>query len=140
MKTWVSRFSKASTEDLLTEGLGLLAFFIAVSVYLFSYDTAQVKTTLLAMGIPALAALWLMHPASRRNALPKLTLTAPAVLFAGWGCISTFILSPYPMASLPELGKRILYIGLLMIAAANVRDLRQARKVMTWVTCAALLA
>lgn len=107
----LSNFIKNFSLKSILFGLPLFYFLVAVSFYLGTYDSAQIKITIVQIGGAFLIFSWLVNKietdlfaALKKNYL----IILPIFLFLISGIISYFI-SPYKLASANELIKRFIY-------------------------------
>lgn len=125
---------------LISFNLPLLAFLIAVSFYLRTYDSCQIKITLLHIGGTIILSLWLIKVIEKNiyhshqysfSSLNSLNyLNTPVICFLLSGILSLF-LSPFKATSFEELTRRILYIGIFFVAL-NEADRKESIKLFFW--------
>ena len=119
--------------------LPLLYFLVSDSFYLRTYDSAQVKITLVQMGGAVLLTLWLCllveegFKAFRREDLVTL---APFLAFFASGIVS-FLHAPYPGPSIDDFIRRCVYMtaALIIVREFNDAALQRLTKWIVW-TCA----
>jgi len=109
--------------NVLVYGLGLLGMLISLSVFSATYDTAQVKLTLLQAGACFLFGVWAalkiiqrQFPFSRKD----IPFFLPLLVYTGWS-IFVFICGPYHLESAEEFSRFLLYTGLTFLAATELR-------------------
>lgn len=123
-------------------GLPILYFLISVAFYLKTYDSAQIKITLIQIGGTILLASWIIK-LLEENSLPffkkNLIIVAPLILFLLSGVISTF-LSPLKLASINELYRRIFYIAFALIAIKEFDSDEKFKRMFFWLYAAAYIA
>lgn len=112
----------------LVHGLGLLGLLITVCFFTATYDSAQVKLTLLQMGGITLLFLWAAGKiALRQNPFTreKLPFLLPVFVYIGWN-ICCYVLAPYHLEATEEFSRFIIYGGLTLLAATELKitDLR----------------
>ena len=125
-----SNIIKKVSSKFILYGLPLFYFLVAVSFYLGTYDSAQIKITIVQIGGVALLCSWLIYKfesdffdSFRKNAMVLL----PIILFLFSGLIS-FTHSPFPLASLNEFIRRLIYCFLAIIIIdcfQNKKDLKR---------------
>ncbi|MFH1415932.1 MAG: tetratricopeptide repeat protein [Elusimicrobiota bacterium] len=118
----------------------LLLSTIAVHFFLRTYDSAQIKITLLEVGGPLVLILWIIKrinlgsfkvPKSRSYAV------LPALFFILSGLIS-FLLSNYKLETFePGLLRRISYLGVFLVTVAEFDTEKDFRNIFNWIlaTC-----
>ena len=102
----------------ITGALGLL---ISISFFTATYDTAQVKLTLLHMGGFLLAAVWgALKITQRQNPFSKKSLLflLPVLVYTGWN-ILCFICAPYHLSATEEFIRFLLYAIVTLLAATE---------------------
>ncbi len=108
---------KNISSKIISYGLPVFYFLIAVSFYLGSYDSAQIKITVFQTGGIFLICLWFINKLETcdiYNLKKNFVLILPILLFLISGLVS-YIFSPYKLASANELTKRIIYCFLSVI-------------------------
>lgn len=113
-------------------------FLMAVSFYLRTYDSAMVKITELQMFGTILIAIWLCkvfesgHWPFKKNqtliVLPFLAIFASGIL--------SFIRSPLHWGSFDFFVRRVMYVGIAMIAATEMTSLHDFRRITKWLIAA----
>ena len=113
-------------------------FLMAVSFYLRTYDSAQVKITILQMFGTILIALWFYKvfesdhwPFNKSQTLVIL----PVLAMFTSGMIS-FAHSPLHWGSLGDFIRRIIYVGLAMIAVTEMTTVSDFRRITKWLILA----
>jgi hypothetical protein len=104
-------------EEVIKYGLPILYFLVSVAFYLKTYDSAQIKITLIQIGGVVLLAVWLIKIIEENiNEFLKenLIIIIPLLAFLLSGIISYFH-SPFALASGNELTRRVLYIAMSLI-------------------------
>ncbi len=107
----LSNFIKNFSLKSILYGLPLFYFLVAVSFYLGSYDSAQIKITIVHIGGTFLIFSWLVNKLETdlfSNLKKNYLIILPIFLFLVSGIISYFF-SPYKLASANELIKRFVY-------------------------------
>jgi tetratricopeptide (TPR) repeat protein/O-antigen ligase len=121
--------------------LPILYFFISDSFYLRTYDSAQVKITLVQMGGVCMLALWLIRLLGEdRKVFTKTDLVtlAPFLAFFGYGIFS-YMHAPYKFSSTDAFLRLIFYmtVPLVVIREFNQAAVQRLIKILiftTWVT------
>jgi len=122
----------------LDKAFPIFFFLMAVAFYLRTYDSAQVKITILQMVGIILIALWFYkvfesgHWPFTRNQT-YLILPIIAMFFSG---ILSFLHSPLPWGSFDFFLRRIIYIGIAMIAVTEMTTLMDFRRITNWLILA----
>ena len=105
-----SNIIKQISSKFILYGLPIFYFLVAVSFYLGTYDSAQIKITIVQIGGVALICSWLIYKLESDffyNLKKNIIVILPILLFLVSGIISYFN-SPYQLASLNELIRRII--------------------------------
>jgi len=127
---------------LIDFGLPILAFLIALSFYLKTYDSCQIKITLLHIGAIIIIAAWLLKVIERGSLLVRKEqrlYAIPALFFLLSGIISFFI-SPFKFTSFEELTRRVLYIGIFLIALIEFDTPEKVNRMFRWVLAATFIS
>lgn len=105
----------------LTHGTGILTLLVSVCFFTATYDSAQVKLTLLHMGGVLLLALWAALCLVRKK-LPftkqNFTFLLPVFAYLAWNTLS-FLFFPYKMEAAEEFARFWLYGSLALLAATE---------------------
>lgn len=128
------RFAHAA----LIHGTGLLCLLVSVSFFTATYDSAQVKLTLLHMGGIMLLTLWAALNISRKTnpfTRDKLPFFLPIFAYLGWNTVA-FLLFPYKMEAAEEFARFWLYGGLTLLAAAEF-SAKDVRTIVKYIVAAA---
>jgi tetratricopeptide (TPR) repeat protein/O-antigen ligase len=123
-------------------GLPILAFLIALSFYLKTYDSCQIKITLLHIGATIIVAAWIVKVIERGRlweSREQRLYAIPALFFVLSGIISFFI-SPFKFTSFEELTKRVLYIGTFLVALTEFDSAEKVNKMFRWILAATFIA
>ena len=133
-----SQVLQKSFKKIILYGLPILYFLIATSFYLKTYDSAQIKITLLHLGGIFLISSWFVLKIEegkidffKKNFIFLLPITA----FLISGLIS-FAVSPFPYASLNEFAKRFIYCFLAIIIIAEFNDEVKISRILNWLIAA----
>ena len=119
-------------------GLPLFYFLVAVSFYLGTYDSAQIKITIVQVGGAFLIFSWLVNKLETdlfENLKKNYLVVLPIVLFLLSGIVSYFI-SPYKLASANELIKRIVYCFSAVIIIDCFQDKKNLERLIKFLICA----
>ncbi len=115
-------------------GLPLFYFLVAVSFYLGTYDSAQIKITIVQIGGMALICSWLIYKfesdffdSFRKNIIVLL----PIILFLLSGLIS-LLHSPFHFASLNEFIRRFIYCFLAVIIIDCFEDKKSLKRILNF--------
>ncbi len=111
---------------------GWLCLLVSISFFTATYDTAQVKLTLLHSGAVILLALWsTLKLAERKNPFTRknLPFLLPVLAYLGWNLIS-FLFSSYKMEAAEEFIRLLMYgvITLMIACEFNRQDIRTLTK------------
>lgn len=137
MQSYSSVFQKV-LKKILLYGLPILYFLIAVSFYLKTYDSAQIKITIFHIGGLFLIMTWLISKIESGNFnffKNTFIFLIPVILYFISGIIS-FSISPFKYASLNELIKRFIYCGLVLIIIDEFNDEKKILKIINWLVAA----
>ncbi|HCJ67412.1 MAG TPA: hypothetical protein DHV62_08870 [Elusimicrobia bacterium] len=129
--------SSRNSERLLHWGLPLFYFLVSVAFYLRTYDSCQIKITLLQIGAVVLLTLWFFKLLNESISpfSDKMTLVLPLILFLLSGIVS-FLFSRLKEASFPELVRRISYVGLALIVLTEFNSEEKIRHLFTFLVAA----
>ncbi len=128
--------------NVILYGLPILYFLIAVCFYLKTYDSAQIKITLIHVGGFFLLMNWLVLKIEEGDFSffrEKFVYMLPVLLFLVSGIIS-FLNSSFEYASFNELTKRILYCGLALIIMSEFDDEKKLMRIFNWLIAATFIA
>ncbi|MBR4592814.1 MAG: O-antigen ligase family protein [Elusimicrobiaceae bacterium] len=118
----------------VTGALGLL---ISISFFTATFDTAQVKLTLLHMGSLLLAALWCsLKIAQHQNPFAKknIPFLLPVLAYIGWNVIC-YIFAPLHAEAAEEF-IRFLFYGMITLLAATEFTLMDIKTITKWILVA----
>ncbi|OUO57013.1 O-antigen ligase family protein [Candidatus Avelusimicrobium gallicola] len=110
---------------------GWLCLLVSISFFTATYDTAQVKLTLLHCGAVVLFALWsALQLAERKNPFTRqnLPFLLPVFAYLAWNIVS-FIGAPYKMEAAEEFIRLLMYGAITLLIACQFR--RQDVKTVT---------
>jgi len=135
----------ALLENLIKHGVPVFFLLIALLFYLQTYDSCQIKITVLQLGGTALLALWLMRSMERpRESLgffkENLALVLPFVLLLVSGVFSHLVMSPLVKASGMELYRRVIYMGIALLVIQEFNSSEKIDRLVRWLFVAAFLA
>ena len=123
-------------------GLPILAFLIALSFYLKTYDSCQIKITLFHIGATIIIAAWIVKAIERGRLLEskeQRLYVIPALFFLLSGIIS-FSISPFKFTSFEELTRRVLYIGIFLVALIEFNSSEKVNRMFRWILAATFIA
>ena len=123
-------------------GLPLFYFLVIVSFYLGTYDSAQIKITIVQIGGVALICSWFIYKLESDffyNLKKFFIVILPILLFLLSGIISYFH-SPYPLASFNDLLIRIIYCFLAIIVIDCFQDKKYLERIFKFLIFATYIA
>lgn len=127
-------------KKIILYGVPVLYFLIAVSFYLVTYDSAQIKITLLHVGGLFLIMSWLVLKIEEGDfslfSKENIVFILPILLFFLSGLIS-FSISPFKLASLNEFIKRFIYCFMALIIISEFNDESKLLSIKNWLVFAA---
>ena len=131
-----------STSYLLGRLLPLFYFLVAVAFYLRTYDSAQIKITIVQIGGTIFLALWLVKLLEvfpkdvwRRN----LWFVLPIILFFVSALLS-LTHTAFPIASFKEFIRRMVYFTLAMIIIFEFGNQKRLKSLIFWLELAAFIS
>lgn len=131
-----------SMGKIIAYGLPILYFLISVMFYLRTYDSAQIKITLVQMGGTVLLCAWLVK-LIEENAIPffrkNMAVVLPLLLFLLSGTVS-WLTSPFFHASTQEFTRRLFYITFALIALKEFDSDEKIGRLQSWLFFAAYVA
>ncbi|MFH2203915.1 MAG: O-antigen ligase family protein [Elusimicrobiota bacterium] len=118
--------------------LPFLYLLISDSFYLRTYDSAQVKITLVQMGGICLLSLWfcrLLAEGKRAFTKTDLVTLAPFLAYFAYGIFS-YLHAPYQFSSLDAFLRRIFYmtVPLILIREFNLKASERFTRILIWTT------
>jgi len=120
----------------------LLISTIAVHFFLKTYDSAQIKITLLEIGGPLVLLIWIIKRINIGNfkiAAERKYVLLPAVLFLFSGIIS-FLLSQFKLETFePGLLRRISYLGVFLVTVFEFNREDDFKRILNWVLASCAL-
>ncbi|MFH1714660.1 MAG: tetratricopeptide repeat protein [Elusimicrobiota bacterium] len=123
--------------------LPLFSFLLAIAFYLRTYDSCQVKISLVQVGVPVLFSLWLISRIENNNLLESVRgyekTLLPVLLFLISGIVS-YMISPFKDTSLEELLRRLLYILTFTIIISEFTNKDQIELFLRWIILAAFVS
>ncbi|MBQ2220028.1 MAG: O-antigen ligase family protein, partial [Elusimicrobia bacterium] len=138
-----SNIIKKVSSKFVLYGLPLFYFLVAVSFYLGTYDSAQIKITIVQIGGMALICSWLVYKFEGDffyNFKKNIIVLLPIILFLLSGLIS-LLHSPFQLASLNEFIRRFIYCFLAIIIIDCFEDKKSLKRIVnflifaTYVVC-----
>ena len=117
----------------LVHTTGALGLLISISFFTATYDTAQVKLTLLHMGGLLLLVLWAALQITRRQSpftKQNLPFLLPVFAYLGWN-ILCYIFAPYHLDGAEEFFRFLVY-GLITLLAATEFTLNDIKIITKW--------
>lgn len=139
----LSNIIKKVSSKFILYGLPIFYFLVAVSFYLKTYDSAQIKITLVQIGGMALICSWIVYKIETDffyNIKKNIVVLSPIILFLFSGLIS-FFHSPFQLVSLNELIRRIIYCFLAVIIVDCFKDRKNLERLIntlifaTYIVC-----
>lgn len=125
----IDRTTARLTSRYLSYGLPFLYLLTSISFYLHTYDSAQVKITIVQMLGTVLMGLWYLKLACKGDLLEQIKgpLAAPllASLFSG---LLSFAHAAYRGPSLDECLRRVFYIHFALIALHEINTLKRLKR------------
>ena len=147
---WFYRYSKGLIRNPLADfcdisigwGVPILVFYIALSFYLKTYDSAMIKITQLHIGGTFLIICWLAKTTNLGLPIKRYhyQYIIPVLLFLISGILSHVLFSSFKTTSFEELIRRFIYIGLFFIALFEFNNLPRLKRLSAWVLGAAILS
>ncbi|MDR2426286.1 MAG: O-antigen ligase family protein [Endomicrobium sp.] len=137
-----SSFVQKSLTKIILYGIPVLYFLIAVGFYLKTYDSAQIKITLLHLGGLFLIAVWIIARIEKGKFgffKKNFVFILPVLAFLVSGIIS-FAHSPFPYTSLNEVVKRFIYCFFALILITEFNDEKKISRILNWLIAAAYIA
>lgn len=117
-------------------------FLVAVMFYLRTYDSAQIKITIVQIGGAIILALFLMkiiEENSWKYFIEHNIYTLPLFVFMVSAVVS-FFRSPFPFASGAELIRRVAYFTLSMVILKEFNDYKKVKRLFNWVLAATFVS
>ncbi len=119
----VSSSLETFTHRALIHGLGLLGLLITLCFFTATYDSAQVKLTLLQMGAITLIFLWgTVKMALKKNPFTKerLPFLLPVLIYIGWNLLC-YTVAPYHLEAAEEFTRFMIYGAITLLAATELK-------------------
>jgi O-antigen ligase len=138
----LSKIIKNTSNYIVTYGVPFLYLALAVSFCLYTYDSAQIKITVLHLGGVIVIAAWLINKLEEGtlNTIKKdFIIYLPAFLFL-LSAVLSFTFSPFKAASAMELIKRCIYVGLFTVIVSHFNDERKINRIINYLILAAYIA
>ena len=136
-----SEILKTTLRNILLYGVPILYFLVAVAFYLKTYDSAQIKITLLHIGGLFLIMTWLVLKIEDLDfsILKKhFIFILPLLLFL-LSAVLSFSFSPFKYASFNELIKRFIYFGLACIIINEFNTDEKLLRIKNWLIAASYI-
>ena len=129
-----SEILKATLKKIIFFGIPLLYFLMAVAFYLKTYDSAQIKITILHVGGLFLIRTWLVLKVEEWDfsfLKKNFIFILPLLLFLLSAMVS-FSLTYFKYAAFNELIKRFIYCGLALIVISEFDSDEKLLRVKNW--------
>jgi len=129
-------------EKIITHGLPIFDFTVSIAFYLRTYDSAQIKITLMQIGGAILVGAWLVKLLEEESVeyfKKNMVLVLPLIAFLASG-IYSWSHSPFFYASANELVRRVVYISLALISMKEVNSDQKFRRLFGWLFWACFVA
>jgi putative inorganic carbon (HCO3(-)) transporter len=133
---------KTKLEQIVVYGILALYFFIAISFYLGTYDSAQIKITIFHVGGLFVIMSWLLLKLEEGNLLflkKNSIYLLPLILFLCSG-ITSLVCSPFKLISLNDFIRRFIYSGIVVILIDQFSDDERLSKLKNWLLAATVIA
>jgi O-antigen ligase len=133
-----SEILKTTLRNILLYGVPILYFLVAVSFYLKTYDSAQIKITLLHVGGLFLIMSWLVLKIEDLDIglLKKYFIFLLPLFLFFLSAVLSFSFSPFKYASFNELIKRFIYFGLACIIINEFNTDEKLLRIKNWLIAA----
>lgn len=137
----MDRFTARLTSRLLSFGLPLLYLLTSISFYLHTYDSAQVKITIVQMCGAVVVTFWYLTLAceDKRSLKSYLPIAAPLLAALISGLIS-WCHTPYRGPGIDETLRRFFYIHFALIAFKEINTMERLRRVVKYLLIATAIA
>jgi putative inorganic carbon (HCO3(-)) transporter len=132
---------KTKLENIVFYGTAALYFFIAISFYLNTYDSAQIKITIFHVGGLFVIMSWILLKLEEGNlSLLKKNFIYifPLMLFLCSGIFS-LACSPFKLASLNDFTKRFIYSGIVFVLIDQFNDDKKILTLKNWILAATII-
>src|SRR3989339_1823934 len=129
-------------DRIIMYGLPILYFLISIAFYLRTYDSAQIKITLIQVGGTVLVAAWLIKLIEENGwgfYRKNMAVVLPLLAFLVSGIISYFN-SPFTYASGNELIRRVFYMCIALITIKEFNTEEKLRRLFGWLIFATFVA
>jgi putative inorganic carbon (HCO3(-)) transporter len=130
-------------KSVIAYGIPIIYFLMAVSFYLITYDSAQIKITILHVFGLFLISSWLVLKFEQEDGFDFLRknfiFILPIVLFFFSGLLS-FLISPFPYASFNEFTKRFIYCFFAIIIVNDFHKEKDIMRLINWLIAATAVA
>ena len=128
-------------------GFPLMCFALAISFYLVTYDSCQIKISIVHIGGVVFFTIWLLKILETKGyknifapsnaAYNKLLIPVLLVLLSG---IVSYFLTPFKVVSLEELLKKIIYISIFFLIVFEFDDFKKFERLILWLILGALIS
>ena len=138
----LSEVIKKSLSKFILYGLPLFYLLVAVSFYLVTYDSAQIKITIVQIGGILFASFWLMlklETGSFDKFKNHFFVYLPIILFFISGLVSLYI-SPFFQISLNEFFRRLIYCFLAIIIMDTFNDEKSINRLINFLIVATYIS
>jgi tetratricopeptide (TPR) repeat protein len=128
-------------EKIIEYFLPVVCFLLPIAFYLRTYDSCQIKITIVQIGGVFFFAIWLLKTLERQNSVKvfkefyKNKLLIPVIFFLLSGVLS-YILSPFEGSSGEEIVKRLLYIATFFVVVFEFDSLKKIERFIFWILLA----
>ncbi|MDR1522441.1 MAG: O-antigen ligase family protein [Endomicrobium sp.] len=129
---------RTKLQQIVVYGMSVLYFFMAISFYLGTYDSAQIKITIFHVGGIFVIMSWLLLKLEEGNLsfLKKNSIyLLPLILFLCSGVVS-LICSPFKLASLNDFIRRFIYSGIVFVLIDQFSNDKSLSKLKSWLLAA----
>ncbi len=132
-------------DNLIKYGLPILYLLIAVMFYLRTYDSCQIKITLIQIGGTLLILLWLLkileNPTEEiKFYYSNLSIVLPIILFLISGINSHLVMSSMKKASGMELIRRVIYMGISLLVIREFNSVEKFSRLLRWLYVAVFIS
>jgi hypothetical protein len=130
-----------SLKKIIFYGIPVFYLLMAVCFYLKTYDSAQIKISILHIGGLFLIMSWLLLKIEEGNFSffkNKFLYIFPVVLFLISGTFS-FLISPFKLISFNEFIKRFIYCGFVFMLVSEFDDEKKILRIKNWLIAASYI-
>ncbi|MFH2069883.1 MAG: O-antigen ligase family protein [Elusimicrobiota bacterium] len=129
-------------DKIIKHFLPVLYFLIAISFYLRTYDSCQIKITLIHIGGTILLTLWLIKLLEEWNTeffKENLVIIVPVLLILLSNVVS-HLRSPLKYASEMELIRKVMYFGIALLVMKEINSEEKIKLIMKWLLFATFVS